>query len=73
MMPERPKFVDDFFIPRIKLNTAFLKLSARNPNQAETEILMRRKEFLDDIHQVSVHTADTDLLVPVEILLNFGN
>jgi len=37
---------------RIKLNGAFLKLGARNPNQAETELLMRRKEFLDEIHQV---------------------
>jgi len=47
-------FHPNHYIPtltRIKLNTAFLKLSARNPNQAETEILMRRKEFLDDIHQ----------------------
>ena len=27
-------------------------LSVRNPNQAETELLMRRKEFLDEVHQV---------------------
>ncbi|XP_023337013.1 uncharacterized protein LOC111708015 [Eurytemora carolleeae] len=36
---------------RIKLNSAFLKLGARNPNEAELELLMRRKEFLDEIHQ----------------------
>jgi hypothetical protein len=34
------------------LNTAFLKLGARNPDQAELELLMRRKEFLDEVHQV---------------------
>merc|ERR1719481_264668 len=39
-------------LARIKLNTAFLRLSARNPNNAEMELLMRRKELLDDIHQV---------------------
>jgi len=37
---------------RIKLNSAYLKLGARNPDQAETELLMRRKEFLDEVHQV---------------------
>jgi len=47
-------FHPNHYIPtltRIKLNTAFLKLGARNPNQAETELLMRRKEFLDEVHQ----------------------
>jgi len=39
-------------LTRIKLNTAFLKLGARNPTEAQTEILMRRKEFLDEVHQV---------------------
>ena len=39
-------------LSRIKLNGAFLKLGARNPNEAEIELLMRRKEFLDEIHQV---------------------
>jgi hypothetical protein len=37
---------------RIRLNSAFLKLGARNPDQAEVELLMRRKEFLDEVHQV---------------------
>jgi len=39
-------------LARIKLNTAFLKLGSRNPDKAELELLMRRKELLDDIHQV---------------------
>ena len=39
-------------LTRIKLNTAFLKLGARNEGNAEVELLMRRKEFLDDVHQV---------------------
>jgi len=39
-------------LARIKLNTAFLRLGARNPDNAEVELLMRRKELLDDIHQV---------------------
>ena len=39
-------------LTRIKLNTAFLKLGARNEGNAEVEILMRRKEFLDEVHQV---------------------
>ena len=39
-------------LTRIKLNTAFLKLGARNEGNAEVELLMRRKEFLDEVHQV---------------------
>jgi hypothetical protein len=39
------------------LNTAFLKLGARNPDQAELELLMRRKEFLDEVHQVKILSA----------------
>ena len=37
---------------RIKLYTAYLKLGARNEGQAETELLMRRKELIDEVHQV---------------------
>jgi len=37
---------------RIKLNTAYLRLGARNEGQAETELLMRRKEILDEVHQL---------------------
>jgi hypothetical protein len=36
------------------LNKAYLKLGARNPDQAEVELLMRRKEFLDEVHQVQL-------------------
>ena len=38
---------------RIKMNTAYLRLGARNEGQAELELLMRRKEVLDEVHQVS--------------------
>jgi hypothetical protein len=41
-----------FVLSRIRLNKAYLKLGARNPDQAELELLMRRKEFLDEVHQV---------------------
>jgi len=47
-------FHPSHYIPtltRIKLNTAFLKLGARNEGNAEIELLMRRKEFLDEVHQ----------------------
>ena len=37
---------------RIKLNTAYLRLGARNEGQAEVELLMRRKEVIDEVHQV---------------------
>jgi len=37
---------------RIRLNSAFMKLGYRNPDKAEIELLMRRKEFLDEVHQV---------------------
>jgi len=47
-------------LTRIKLNTAFLKLGARNEGNAEVEILMRRKEFLDEVHQV-VETIEPGL------------
>ena len=39
-------------LARIKLNTAYLRLGARNEGQAETELLMRRKEIIDEVHQV---------------------
>ena len=45
-------------LTRIKLNTAYLKLGARNEGQAELELLMRRKEILDEVHQVSDHLPD---------------
>ena len=41
---------------RIKLNTAYLRLGARNEGQAETELLMRRKELIDEVHQVNNNT-----------------
>eukprot|EP00090_Calanus_glacialis_P002954 TRINITY_DN12154_c0_g1_i1.p1 TRINITY_DN12154_c0_g1~~TRINITY_DN12154_c0_g1_i1.p1 ORF type:complete len:553 (-),score=159.07 TRINITY_DN12154_c0_g1_i1:57-1715(-) len=47
-------------LTRIKLNTAFLKLGARNEGNAEVELLMRRKEFLDDVHQ-TVETIEPGL------------
>merc|ERR1712156_1069068 len=47
-------------LTRIRLNTAFLQLGFRNPGQAETELLMRRKEFLDEIHQV-IETVEPGL------------
>jgi len=47
-------------LARIKLNTAFLRLGYRNPDNAELELLMRRKEFLDEIHQV-VETIEPGL------------
>lgn len=56
-------FHPSHYIPtltRIKLNTAFLKLGARNPNEAEIELLMRRKEFLDEVHQV-IETVEPGL------------
>ena len=49
-------FHPSHYIPtltRIKLNSAFLKLGARNEGEAEVELLMRRKEFLDEVHQVN--------------------
>ena len=48
-------FPPSHYVPtlvRIKLNTAYLKLGARNEGQAETELLMRRKELIDEVHQV---------------------
>jgi hypothetical protein len=45
---------DQFSSSRIRLNKAYLKLGARNPDQAEVELLMRRKEFLDEVHQVQL-------------------
>jgi len=56
-------FHPSHYIPtltRIRLNTAFLQLGFRNPNQAETELLMRRKEFLDEVHQV-IETVEPGL------------
>jgi len=56
-------FHPSHYIPtltRIKLNSAYLKLGARNPDKAETELLMRRKEFLDEVHQV-VETIEPGL------------
>jgi len=56
-------FHPSHYIPtliRIKNNTAYLKLGSRNPGQAETELLMRRKEFLDEVHQV-VETVEPGL------------
>lgn len=56
-------FHPSHYIPtltRIKLNTAFLKLGARNEGNAELELLMRRKEFLDEVHQV-VETIEPGL------------
>jgi len=47
-------------LTRIKLNTAYLRLGARNEGNAEVEILMRRKEFLDEVHQV-VETIEPGL------------
>ena len=49
-------FHPSHYIPtliRIKLNTAYLKLGARNEGQAEMELLMRRKEVIDEVHQVN--------------------
>ena len=48
-------FHPSHYIPtliRIKLNTAYLRLGARNEGQAEVELLMRRKEVIDEVHQV---------------------
>ena len=48
-------FHPNHYVPtliRIKLNTAYLRLGARNEGEAETELLMRRKELLDEVHQV---------------------
>ena len=53
-------------LTRIKLNTAYLKLGARNEGQAELELLMRRKEILDEVHQVSDHLPDL-LQQPINI------
>merc|ERR1719278_494540 len=47
-------FHPSHYIPtliRIKLNTAYLKLGARNEGQHEMELLMRRKEVIDEVHQ----------------------
>ena len=49
-------FHPNHYVPtliRIKLNTAYLRLGARNEGEAETELLMRRKELLDEVHQVN--------------------
>jgi len=56
-------FHPSHYIPtltRIKLNSAFLKLGGRNEGNAEIELLMRRKEFLDEVHQV-VETIEPGL------------
>lgn len=48
-------FHPSHYIPmliRIKMNTAFLRLSLRNSGEAECELLMRRKELLDEVYQV---------------------
>ena len=48
-------FHPSHYIPtlvRIKMNTAFLRLSQRNAGEAECELLMRRKELLDEVYQV---------------------
>merc|ERR1719266_2545876 len=45
-------FHPSHYIPtliRIKINTAYLKLGARNEGQAEMELLMRRKEVIDEV------------------------
>jgi len=47
-------------VTRIKLNTAFLRLGYRNPDKGDLELLMRRKEFLDEVHQV-VETVEPGL------------
>ena len=52
-------FPPSHYVPtlvRIKLNTAYLRLGARNEGQAETELLMRRKELIDEVHQVNNNT-----------------
>ena len=43
----------------LHFQSSFLPISIffRNPGQAETELLMRRKEFLDEIHQVPFNTT----------------
>jgi len=56
-------FHPSHYIPtltRIKLNTAYLRLGDRNAGNAEVELLMRRKEFLDEVHQV-VETVEPGL------------
>ena len=48
-------FHPSHYIPtqiRIKMNTAFLRLSLRNSEEAVCELLMRRKELLDEVYQV---------------------
>ena len=48
-------FHPSHYIPtqiRIKMNTAFLRLSLRNKEEAVCELLMRRKELLDEVYQV---------------------
>ena len=44
---------------QLHFQSSFLPISIffRNPGQAETELLMRRKEFLDEIHQVPFNTT----------------
>ena len=45
----------------LHFQSSFLPISIffRNPGQAETELLMRRKEFLDEIHQVGAFKHDS--------------
>jgi len=56
-------FHPSHYIPtllRIKLNTAYLQLGFRNPDKNVKELLMRRKEFLDQVHLV-VETIEPGL------------
>ena len=62
-LPKTRSYKNELFISRIKLNSAFLKLGARNPNEAELELLMRRKEFLDEIHQVNLFYIKCKIII----------
>ena len=57
-------FHPSHYIPtliRIKLNNAFLRLSFRNVGEAECELLMRRKELLDEVYQVRL--IDSQIMI----------